>query len=211
MVDDIWNGADVNINRILDKVFRLSNYISQDMLEPIGYLLWGLIAGCIFLLLWEIWHKGILCRGRAVGRFRKWILFLSVVYVTVLLIQAFFSREPGSRTEVDLKLFSTWGDSMMDHAYFIENIIMFLPFGLLFPIGFRFLRKASNCIIAGFLCSVCLELMQLVTGRGYCQLDDVVTNTLGAAIGWMLYRIGVVFISRSSFFTKIETANINNK
>jgi glycopeptide antibiotics resistance protein len=199
------------LEKIIDKVYRLLAYIGQDMIEPLGYLLWGLFAGCIFLLLWEIWHKGILHGSRPVVRFRKWILFLSVVYVTVLLIQAFLSREPGSRIEVDLKLFSTWGDSMMDHAYFIENIIMFLPFGFLFPIGFRFLRKVGNCIIAGFFCSVCLELMQLVTGRGYCQLDDVVTNTLGTAIGWVLYRIGVVCISRSSLYTKIETAKNNNK
>ena len=32
-----------------------------------------------------------------------------------------------------------------------------------------------------------IEYTQLVTGRGYCQLDDFVTNTAGAAIGFFIY------------------------
>ena len=32
-----------------------------------------------------------------------------------------------------------------------------------------------------------LETVQLLTERGYCQLDDVVTNTFGAAVGYLLF------------------------
>ena len=35
---------------------------------------------------------------------------------------AFFSREPGSRKQIDLNLFGTWGETPVAHAYFIENI-----------------------------------------------------------------------------------------
>lgn len=34
---------------------------------------------------------------------------------------AFFSREPGSRQQIDLNLFGTWGQTAIAHAYFIEN------------------------------------------------------------------------------------------
>ena len=30
---------------------------------------------------------------------------------------------------MDLRLFGTWGETPIAHAYFIENIIMFIPFG----------------------------------------------------------------------------------
>ena len=45
-----------------------------------------------------------------------------------------FSREAGSRKEISLVLFETWGHSFHMHAMFIENIIMFIPFGVLLPI-----------------------------------------------------------------------------
>lgn len=30
---------------------------------------------------------------------------------------------------MDLRLFGTWGETPITHAYFIENIIIFIPFG----------------------------------------------------------------------------------
>ena len=54
---------------------------------------------------------------------------------------AFFSREPGSRKQIDLDLFGTWGQTAMAHAYFVENIIMFIPFGILAPMVFKRMRN----------------------------------------------------------------------
>ena len=64
---------------------------------------------------------------------------------------------------------------------------MFFPFGILVPARFRRLRNPLFCVDAGFLASCFLELAQLVTQRGYCQLDDIATNTLGAGIGWLIW------------------------
>ena len=101
----------------------------------------------------------------------------------------FFSREPGSRTDVNMRLFGTWGTYAQAHAYVIENILLFVPFGIMFPmIG----KKAGNifiCIIAAALFSIIIETMQYVTARGFCQMDDIVMNTLGALTGWLGWRI----------------------
>ncbi len=55
------------------------------------------------------------------------LLFLLGVYETVVWIQAFFSRESGSRTGIDWQLFDTWGRTWQSRAYMVENVIMFLP------------------------------------------------------------------------------------
>lgn len=123
---------------------------------------------------------------------REFLLFLIIVYAAVLLKLAFFSREPGSRTTVDLTLFNTWGTTMQAHAFFVENIIMFIPFGILIPTAFPVMKNIFVCTLTALACSLCLEMFQLITGRGFCQLDDVVTNTLGAFIGYMVYRMWVV-------------------
>lgn len=163
--------------------------IYEDLLEPIAYLPLGITVGAIFLILWEIWHKAV-CRTKIrKSAPKKWWLTLFIIYLTVVLKLAFFSREPGSRNRLDLIPFTTWGDSIKDHAFFIENIVMFLPFGMLFPLCFYWGRKARSCILAGAFFSVCLEILQLVTKRGYCQLDDVLTNIWGTILGFGIWHL----------------------
>lgn len=162
--------------------------ILQDLAEPAGYIPEGILAGCLVLLGVNVWHW---CKKTAENMEkqprtakRQLLLFLFAVYVTVVLQTAFFSREPGSRTGVDLGLFATWGKSWQSHAYVIENVLMFLPFGVMAPLIAAWWERPCICVAAGFCFSVCLEFMQLVTQRGHCQLDDVVMNTLGTAVGW---------------------------
>ena len=37
--------------------------------------------------------------------------------------------------------------------------------------------------------SLGVETIQLITGRGYFQVDDILTNVLGAVIGYVIFRI----------------------
>ena len=176
----------------IGKIKHLLSYIAYDMLEPAGYLPLGLIAGILFLIVMYILKKFGLIQSKKSEPLRDLLLFLIIVYAAVLLKLAFFSREPGSRTTVDLTLFNTWGTTMQAHAFFVENIIMFIPFGILIPTAFPVMRNIFVCTLTALACSLCLEMFQLITGRGFCQLDDVVTNTLGAFIGYMVYRMWVV-------------------
>lgn len=50
------------------------------------------------------------------------------------------------------------------------------------------------CVFAGFLFSCIIEISQLITQRGFCQLDDVVTNTVGAFVGRIIWSCGNYFI-----------------
>lgn len=77
---------------------------------------------------------------------KKYIWMLLLIYAIVFINVGFFSREPGTRTGVSLILFETWGNSMIDHAYFIENIIMFIPYGVLIPIVFKKFQRVWMCV-----------------------------------------------------------------
>lgn len=113
---------------------------------------------------------------------------LFVIYLWMLVMIVFFCRELGSRIGTDLRFMGTWGTTMQDHAWVIENIFLFLPFGFLFPVLLP-KKKTAWTIPVGFLCSVAIEYCQLRTGRGFCQLDDVIMNTLGAVIGFLCWKI----------------------
>ncbi|WMJ85862.1 VanZ family protein [Anaerocolumna sp. MB42-C2] len=174
----LWN----NMNQLLGNIGR-------DLLEPASYIPYGILMGGFFILLCILWSRGRSQVDKAVLQKKKWILFLCIVYSTVLLNLALLSREPGSRQGIELGLFATWGNTMTSHAYFIENILMFLPFGMLFPLAFHKLQKLQVCLMVGLLSSLFLEFLQLLTQRGFCQLDDVVTNTFGTVLGWCIYKI----------------------
>lgn len=152
-----------------------------DFRQPISYLFPAIIITMAGVLVFKIYKKG---KGRI-----RFSCILFIIYIEILMQTAFFSREPGSRQQIDLNLFGTWGQTAIAHAYFIENIIMFIPFGLLAPMVFERMRKVRFCVFIGFLCSCGIELSQLITQRGYCQLDDVVTNTVGMLVGWGIWKM----------------------
>lgn len=157
------------------------NNIIMDFRQPISYLFPAIIITMAGVLVFKIYKKG---KGRI-----RFSCILFIIYIEILMQTAFFSREPGSRQQIDLNLFGTWGQTAIAHAYFIENIIMFIPFGLLAPMVFERMRKVRFCVFIGFLCSCGIELSQLITQRGYCQLDDVVTNTVGMLVGWGIWKM----------------------
>lgn len=67
------------------------------------------------------------------------------------------------------------------------NVVMFLPFGFLVPMIWKKMGKAS-VLTAGFSFSLLIELSQLFSYRG-TDVDDLIMNTLGAAVGLWMYRI----------------------
>lgn len=107
-----------------------------------------------------------------------WTYVTAVVFITLL------SREPGSRGGMNFDLFSTWGSSMAERASVLENIILFIPFGFLLPLVFRPARHIRLMLLFAFLYSTSIEVTQIITGMGFGQIDDIVTNVLGAGIGY---------------------------
>ncbi|MFC9774459.1 VanZ family protein [Paenibacillus chitinolyticus] len=74
-------------------------------------------------------------------------------------------------------------------SWFFEfgNFAAFVPFGLLIPLLFR--CKFVPFIVC-FLASITLlETVQMVTRLGAFDIDDIVINTLGAAVGFWAQRL----------------------
>ena len=69
------------------------------------------------------------------------------------------------------------------------NVLGFMPLGALLPRLDTFFRKAARTVLTGCVLSAAVEAVQLVTGIGSCDIDDVILNTLGTALGYLLYLI----------------------
>ena len=112
------------------------------------------------------------------------------LYLMIILVITFFSREDGSRIGMDLELFSTWGTNARNHAYVVENVLLFIPYGFICPWAFPWLRGFFRNTFAAFETSVGVETIQLITCRGDFRVDDILTNVLGGIIGyWMFWLV----------------------
>ena len=170
---------------IVDEILQ---FIYSDMQQPIGYIPKGALIGVVLLPVFWGCQK-IFCRHQKTDWKQILIWFCSTVYIYILLNMVLFSREPGSRTSVNMQLFGTWGETAKRRRFVIENIILFFPYGLLFPAAIPFLQRGIWCIITGCLCSISIEGIQYMTQRGHCQLDDIVMNTVGTCLGWIVYKV----------------------
>ena len=69
------------------------------------------------------------------------------------------------------------------------NIIMFIPLGYFLPRLWRGLRKWWRTWLATLVIMTAVEIAQFFTLRGTCDVDDLILNLLGAAIGYIFFRI----------------------
>lgn len=118
-------------------------------------------------------------------------------YLALMMVITFLSRESGSRDGMDLKLFATWGINTRNNAYVVENVLLFIPYGFVLAWADARQRNFFRNLFTGALTSLAIECMQLVTGRGFFQIDDILTNILGTILGflcyWLLYGICGLF------------------
>lgn len=169
-------------------------YILRDLSEAFAYLPYGLMAGAVMGLI----LNGMNARRERKGKeaFPMAGLMAFSLYLMIILVITFFSRESGSRIGMDLELFSTWGINTRNNAFVVENVLLFIPYGFICPWAFPWLRGFFRNTFAAFVTSLGVETIQLITQRGYFQVDDILTNVLGAMIGYLFYAIWVGIIRR---------------
>lgn len=105
------------------------------------------------------------------------IYFVAIIYMTLLY------RESGSSTN-NLEVLSAYKRILIDdevRSGIIKNIWLFIPLG---GILYRICANKKVLIIPLFL-SLLIELFQYFTNTGWCELDDVINNTLGGLIGFI--------------------------
>lgn len=75
------------------------------------------------------------------------------------------------------------------HAFIniFGNIILFVPFGILLPFIFEKLRRTQWFLLCFGAAITLIETVQLFTLRGACDVDDLLLNTFGALIGFLIF------------------------
>ena len=70
----------------------------------------------------------------------------------------------------------------------VLNLLMLVPLGYLLPIVSKRSDMWWKAVAVGFAVSLLIETIQLITHRGWFDVDDLLLNTVGTIIGHALYR-----------------------
>ena len=137
----------------------------------------------------------LLRRRNAAGR----APFACLLVFAVYLFGVFHVTSPGTLSDllrhppelradfINLLPFSDFSLRRIDSRL---NVLLFVPLGFLLPLCWPQYRKPGGTICFGFCFSLLIELSQLLNVRR-TDVDDLILNTLGAAIGYgafLLFR-----------------------
>ena len=106
------------------------------------------------------------------------------LYLTIL------SRPTKIYHHMELTPFWSYAAAIDDPKFREEvllNIILYIPFGYLVHYAFPKL-KWWTVVCMGFLLSAFTETVQLFFKLGLCEVDDLISNTLGTLVGVGLYK-----------------------
>lgn len=92
-----------------------------------------------------------------------------------------------TKEHVNVQPFLMFKQFKISSKQVLGNFIMLLPLGIFVPLLFRRLSGFIPVFIICLLVSVCIELMQLITSYRSTDVDDVILNTSGAVVGYVLY------------------------
>ncbi len=159
---------------------------------------WGLPAW-IAMIITSILYFLLLVKLRPFGISKKkavTIWFLTV-YLIFIYCGAVLTRETLDKPQMRLELFWSykWGIQRNGFKLVLEillNILMFLPVGTLLPAIME--KPYSNMwilffitMLTGLCCSCLVEILQLFLKCGLCELDDIIHNVLGTAMGYGIF------------------------
>ncbi len=74
-------------------------------------------------------------------------------------------------------------------SHYIENFLVFIPFGLLLPTLWKQFQPAKTTIFYGFLFSVIIEASQLfcLEATATTDITDIIMSILGTVIGYFIF------------------------
>lgn len=68
----------------------------------------------------------------------------------------------------------------------IENVMLFLPLGIIMSSFSSEKKRPTSVCLYCIAMSLLIEVLQLFTGRGTFDVDDLINNSMGGLLGWWI-------------------------
>ena len=134
--------------------------------------------------------KSIECLPASLFFYKLFIWVCNGVYFVYSFYITFGIRYVGMRREVEWIPFVSVWQRPGEYPLLVENVLLFIPFGILAPLTFYKMRKGKQVALGALVISILIEAAQYVFQCGKTEVDDVILNCLGAMIGYGLFVLG---------------------
>lgn len=168
----------------------------QLNLDDLGFLLQSRVPSELWVAIYVLLCIGLACIfGMTKSKEQKWrytgVLCLAI-YVFIVLCNTVLFRSDSNTSRVVLIPFWSYMEAVKENRsfYLIENllnIVLFVPVGLFSKMAFRHI-KFTQILMCGLLFSLTIETSQLILHRGWFEMDDLMHNTLGAILGYYIFK-----------------------
>ena len=156
---------------------------------------------------------------------RKYPILSAILYLIALMYLVWFSSGRGTSGGISIRFPLPFWRAIKNHHYGLNtnrsvlNIILFVPVGYIIPAlctkyrGKRRVNKGQKAVkwwlvvVAGLLCSFIIETCQLLFHRGVFELDDLVKNTMGTVVGWLIWKVESLRLHRKAVSGKTSNAD----
>lgn len=130
-------------------------------------------------------------------------IFLFILYLVLLTYFLFFSEQFGRDAAqrsyaynltpfLEIRRFWGFRRELGFAAVFANlagNVLCFVPFGAILPVLNRPARNALVIALLSFEFSLLVECMQLIFRVGSFDVDDLLLNTLGGLLGFLVFTV----------------------
>ena len=121
--------------------------------------------------------------------FRNTSLSVLMGYAFFILCATIWFREKTEYARCYMNPFESYDDLYYKMiAEILLNVLFFIPIGFLLAAAMK-RERFIFVLCTGCMFSLTIETAQLLCHRGVCNIDDVFHNTLGCAIGYVVYRL----------------------
>ena len=163
-------------------IINLYQDIPQEVYE-------GLLSiFCIGLVVFIVW------KGFKAGLRYSSVLLL-IEYIFLLLCSTAIFRATGEARQYDFHPFWSYDrpELLIEN---IMNVIVFIPVGMILGSLLRVKGSWLVALLIGSSISISIEALQFWFMKGFSELDDVMHNTVGCIMGYIIYSILVrIFIN----------------
>lgn len=171
----------------------------KDLLVVKPVLLLGLLAICTVPV---IYFK----KNGTMPKIRVWILWLVFYYYLCVML----TKIVGLPTIREYIRLSGLGEAFFQpninlipfsdgfSLSFLLNIALFVPLGFLCPLISQRYRSIKNTLLLALGVSLSIEILQLFTLYRATDIDDLITNVVGALIGYLCVQVVHKLVTRKS-------------
>lgn len=167
-------------------IFLMNSFINFVLASAPQWLYVTLLLVLSVVAIWIFSRKNVIRI-----KMRNLVRVMYIEYLVLLICSTVIFRDRAT-CSLGLEFAPFWNYAYISQPVtqmeMLLNIMMFVPVGFCSSVFLKHPVLLKIFLLSAIL-SCCIELSQYLLERGFCETNDVMNNSLGGILGYLLYKI----------------------